>query len=626
MCGIAGVVHFDSDMGVQRAELERMATAMVHRGPDSDGFHLLGSVGFAFRRLSIIDVKGGDQPISNEDGSVTVVFNGEIYNHESLRRELEAKGHKFKTHADTECIVHGYEEWGARGVCERLRGMFAFAIHDASRGRVVLGRDRMGIKPLHFRRTDSGVLFASELKSLLAADDSIRDVSPQALIDFVTLGYVPAPGSIFSAIEKLPPAHFLVIENGRLRQERYWDVSFEVDPVTLEDAAERVRELLHEAVGIRLMSEVPLGCFLSGGLDSSAVVAAMVRAAGTSVQAVTVGFEESAYDERASAARVADHLGIQPAVEVVHPDPAVLDRVHDAFDEPHADPSDVPTFLLCLAARRRVTVALSGDGGDELFAGYRRYAFDVLENRVRSLMPNAVRRAVLRPLGSALPKGDRLPRPLRAKTLIENLAREPLEAYLQSVSRVTPQEVEKLIHGDVLAAADGYRTIDLFRSIDERRGLDDPVLRIRAIDLETWLPDDILTKVDRASMAHSLEVRVPILDHHMVEFATTLPRKLLLSGTRGKLTFKAAMRGVFPDDIIDRTKQGFDLPVQSWMFGPLAQEVNGLAEDGSPLEDWFDLGRVRTLLDEHQAGRRNRATELWSLLSFARWRRRWLDH
>lgn len=624
MCGIAGIVHTDPALPVERAMLEAMAAAMQHRGPDAAGFLVDGPVGFAFRRLSIIDRQGGDQPIFNETGRIGIVFNGEIYNFQELRAELESKGHRFKTRSDTETILHGYEEWGERTLCERLRGMFAFAIHDPDRRRVVLARDRLGIKPLHLLRDEQGVRFSSEIKSLLAISPAPPRISPAALLSYTALGYVPAPESIFAGVEKVLPGHLVVLEDGEVRAQRYWEAHFSHEPQALGPVIERIRELLDDAVRCRLISEVPLGCFLSGGLDSSAVVASMVSELGRTLTSVTVGFADAAFDERGAAMRVADHLGVRPIQEEVVADPDLLDPIAATFDEPFADPSAVPTWLLCRATRRHVTVALSGDGGDELFGGYRRYAFDLAENRVRGILPGPLRRGLFGPLGAILPKADWLPRPLRAKATIQNLARDPVEAYFRSVSRIDPELCERLVAPAQLRAAGAQRPLDRFKEIDARRGLTDPLLRIRAIDLETWLPDDILTKVDRASMAHALEVRVPMLDHPLVEFACRLPAGLLIQGGAGKVALKAAMRGILPDDTIDRRKQGFDLPVAAWLAGPLADELDQMTGSGAPLGEYYDLATARQLLDEHRRGRRNRATELWSLVSFERWRRRWV--
>ncbi|MBK6941156.1 MAG: asparagine synthase (glutamine-hydrolyzing) [Planctomycetes bacterium] len=617
-------MKFSNADRVDPARLRAMATAMFHRGPDADGFHELGRVGFAFRRLAIIDRVGSNQPIHNEDRSVSIVFNGEIYNFIELRAQLIAKGHRFTTAGDTETIVHGYEEWGARGICERLNGMFAFALHDQKRDVIVLGRDRMGIKPLHLLRTHDGVAFASEIKSLLVDPAFTRRVDPRAFVEYVALGYVPGPHTIYAGIEKVLPGHFATITNSAVTIERYFDVAFDTTTTDAERARVDVHALLHDAVTSQLVSEVPLGCFLSGGIDSSAVALGMVEARGRSIDAVTVGFDDARFDEREAAHVVARALGIEPHEEVVHPDPSVLDALAFNYDEPHADPSIVPTFLLCQAARRHVTVALSGDGGDEMFGGYRRYAFDVLENRVRSLLPRALRRGVIGPLGRAWPKADTLPRPLRFKATLVNLGLDAVDAYCRSVARVKPEDVEEFVDPDLLRATDGWRAVDRFRAIDERRKLDDPLLRARALDVDTWLPDDCLVKVDRASMAHSLEVRVPFLDGPLVDYAARLHPRLLMRGREGKVLLKRVLRGRLPDETLDRRKHGFDLPVRAWLAGPLARELDALCAPSSPLRGYFDLGTLSRYLAEERRGSRDRTRELWTALVFARFHAKWI--
>jgi asparagine synthase (glutamine-hydrolysing) len=623
MCGIAGFVKFSSDARVDPALLRAMATAMFHRGPDADGFHERGRVGFAFRRLAIIDRAGSNQPIHNEDRSISIVFNGEIYNFQDLRAQLLAKGHRFTTAGDTETIVHGYEEWGARGICERLNGMFAFALHDTKRDLVVLGRDRMGIKPVHLLRAADGIGFASEIKSLLVDPNVSRTLDPRAFVEFVALGYVPAPHTIYRGIEKLPPGHLATISTSGLTIERYADVEFDPSTTDGERAAEDVKRLFQHAVSSQLVSEVPLGCFLSGGIDSSAVALGMVEAQGSAIDAVTVGFDDSRFDERDAAHTVARALGIAPREEVVHPDPSVLDALAFHYDEPHADPSNVPTYLLCQAARRHVTVALSGDGGDEMFGGYRRYAFDVLENRARALLPRALRRGVIGPLGRAWPKADTLPRPLRFKATLVNLGLDPVDAYCRSVARIKPEDVEEFVDPDLLRATDGWRAVERFRAIDDRRKLTDPLLRARALDVETWLPDDCLVKVDRASMAHSLEVRVPFLDGPLVEYAARLHPRLLMRGREGKVLLKRVLRGRLPDSILDRRKHGFDLPVRAWLTGPLARELDALCAPASPLRGLFDLGTLARYVQQERSGTRDRTRELWTAVVFARFQARW---
>lgn len=599
-----------------------MADAIRHRGPDSEGIHLADGVGLAFRRLAIIDLTTGDQPIHAPERGASIIFNGELYNYLELREQLIAKGHVFTTRSDTEVVLRGYFEWGERGICERGRGMFAFAIHDRANRRVIFARDALGKKPVYFARLDGRVAFASEIKALLTDSRIARTLSPTAILDYTTLGYTLQESTIFGAIERLLPGSFAVLENGSMRCERYFRVPFTPIEISYRDAVERTAELARAAVKRRLMSEVPLGCFLSGGLDSSLVCASMVDMVGTSLNAITVGFDDDKEaDERAAARETGRVLGIVPQEEVVRTDPKVLDSIAKTFDEPHADPSAVPTYELCRATRRRVTVALSGDGGDESFGGYRRYRFDLVENRIRALIPAVLRRSVLGPVGRAWPKADYLPRPLRAKTLIENVARDPVEAYYRSVARVRPEDALSLLDPDLRRTIGEYRPLERFRRIDRERGLLDPLSRIRALDFETWLPDDILVKVDRASMANSLEVRAPLLDADLVSFASGLPAAYLIAKGSGKRVLKDAARRILPDHVIDRRKHGFDLPVKRWLDGPLAAELDSLGEKDSPLAGVYDLAEVTSRLREHRARRRDRSAELWMLLMFGRFMR-----
>jgi asparagine synthase (glutamine-hydrolysing) len=628
MCGIAGIIDVRFEAPIGREPLERMALALVHRGPDSDGFHLGRGVGLAFRRLSIIDVAGGDQPILARDERgetlAAIVFNGEIYNHHELRAELEGRGRVFATHSDTEAILLGYLEWGERELLSRLRGMYAFAIHDAKRRRVVLARDPLGKKPLYLARRGDRLAFASEIKALLTDRETSRELSSRALLDYATLGYTLRDEPIFAATERLLPGHYMVIEDGSVRRERHYAPSFQRTALAYPAAVARLEELVAESVAIRLESEVPLGCFLSGGVDSSLIAARMVDRIGTSLAAVTIGFDERGFDEREAARQVARHLGIATQEELVRPDPSALDDLANTFDEPLADPSAVPTLLLCRAARRRVTVALSGDGGDECFGGYRRYRFDLAENRVRDLLPAAVRKRVLAPLSAAWPKADYLPRPLRFKATLENLARDPVEAYFRSLSRIRPTDAFALLAPERRREVGDYRTLERFRDLDRARSSFDPLARIRALDFETWLPDDILVKVDRASMAASLEVRAPLLDSRLVEFASTLPSDFLVSGSGGKRILKDVARRSLPAAILERKKHGFDLPVAAWLDGPLRGELDALVAPRSPLAGHFDLDVAKVLLEEHRGKRRDRGAELWTLVAFGRFASRWL--
>lgn len=624
MCGIAGIIDLGSGRPIGRDELTAMADAIRHRGPDSDGISLRDGVGLAFRRLSIIDVKGGDQPIHAAEADATIIFNGEIYNFLALRADLEYRGHRFLTRTDTETVLRGYLEWGEAGVLERLRGMFAFAIHDARRRRVILARDRLGKKPLHWVEHGGRVAFASEIKALLVDPTLRRELDERALLDYVTLGYVLRERSIYRGVEKLLPGHYAVVENGSLRRFRYWSAPFVPSDIDYPTALERTREGVKGAVRRRLMSEVPLGCFLSGGVDSSLIAASMAAELGREVNAITIGFDERGFDEREAAREVARHLGITTHEEVVSPDPSALDLVASTFDEPFADASAVPTWLLCQAARRRVTVALSGDGGDECFGGYRRYRFDLLENRLRSRIPSSARRGVFGTLGRMWPKADYLPRPLRWKTLLENLALDPVEGYFRSVARVRPEDAWSLLARETRRAIGDDRPLERFVALDRERKSFDPLARIRALDFETWLPDDILVKVDRASMANSLEVRAPLLDSDLVEFASSLPASYLVRGRSGKHVLRDAARSMIPSSILDRTKRGFDLPVRAWLAGPLAPELDASCAPNSPLASWFDLNVARSMWDEHRRGVRDRAAECWMLVMFGRFVRRWL--
>lgn len=625
MCGIAGIIDLGGGRPITRDELVAMTDAIRHRGPDSDGTSIVDGVGLAFRRLSIIDVKGGDQPIHARDAGAAIIFNGEVYNYLELRAELEAKGHRFETRSDTETVLRGYIEWGEFELLQRARGMFAFAIHDARRRRVVLARDRLGKKPLHLVEHDGRLRFASEIKALLVDPELPRGIDERALLDYVTLGYTLRESSIWKGVTKLLPGCYAVVEGGKVRTSRYWSAPFSPSHIEYSSAVDRTLHDVRRAVKRRLMSEVPLGCFLSGGVDSSLIAAAMVEELGPDVNAVTIGFDQRGYDEREAAREVAKFLGIVTQEEVVDPDPSILDAIATAFDEPLADPSAVPTFLLCRAARKRVTVALSGDGGDECFGGYRRYRYDLLENRLRSRVPGAARRGVFGSLGRVWPKADYLPRPFRWKTLLENLALDPVEGYFRSIARVRPDDAWSLLNGETRRAIGDYRPLERFHALDAERRPFDPLARIRALDFETWLPDDILVKMDRASMANSLEVRAPLLDSDLVEFATSLPAEHLVRGKSGKHVLKDAARTLLPSSIIDRTKHGFDLPVRAWLAGPLAAEVDRNVAADSSLARWFDLDVARSMVAQHRRGVRDRAAEIWMLLMFQRFARRYLD-
>jgi asparagine synthase (glutamine-hydrolysing) len=621
MCGITGVFDTRGRRDIDRDLISRMNEAQHHRGPDEGGVLIEPGVGLGHRRLSIIDLATGQQPLFNEDCSVAVIFNGEIYNFQELIPELVALGHVFHTRSDTEVIVHAWEAWGADCV-KRFRGMFAFALYDRNRETLFLARDRLGVKPLHYALLPNGqLLFGSELKSLLAHGGLARDIDPYAVEEYFALGYVPEPRTIFQGAKKLPPAHTLTVKRGTAvpGPVEYWDVAFTLDSKLSEDeACAELIERLRESVRLRMISEVPLGAFLSGGVDSSAVVATMAGISEAPVNTCSIAFSDPAYDESRYAQQVADRYRTRHFVDRVESeDFDLIDALARLYDEPYADSSAIPTYRVCQLARRHVTVALSGDGGDESFGGYRRYRLHMMEERMRRPLPLAVRRPVFGLLGRAYPKADWAPRVFRAKTTFQALARESVEAYFHSMSILRDDMRQQLYSNSFRAQLSGYNAIEVFRGHAARANHDDPLALIQYLDLKTYLVGDINTKVDRASMAHSLEVREPLMDHPLVEWLATLPSSFKLRGGEGKWFFKRAMQAHLSDDILYRTKMGFAVPLATWFRGPLKERVRSAVLGECLLETGlFDAGLLRQLVDQHQSGVRDHSAPLWSLLMF----------
>ena len=622
MCGIAGIFELDESGVPDRAILEAMNRVQWHRGPDGDGIHAEPGVGLAHLRLSIIDVAHGQQPIMNEDGSVVLIYNGEIYNFQELQRDLESRGHRFRTHCDSEAVVHAWEEWGSACV-ERFRGMFAFALWDRGRKTFFLARDRFGIKPMHYALVGGRTLvFGSELKALLVHPDLPRTIDPKAVEEYFAYGYVPDPRTMLAGVKKLMPGHTLTVRRGESVPEpaRYWDVPFRsIGPIEVEDACAELVERLREAVRIRLISEVPLGAFLSGGVDSSAVVALMAGLQESPVNTCSISFRDAAYDESRYASFVAEKYKTHHHVETVDSDDwSLVERLASLYDEPYADSSALPTYRVCELARKRVTVALSGDGGDETLAGYRRYRWHVGEERVRSSLPASWRRPVFGLLGRVYPKADWAPRPLRAKATFQALALDSLEAYHRGVSIFQDEARGRLFLPSFQRQLGGYSAIEVLRTFWDQSPTSEPLSRVQYVDMKTYLPGDILTKVDRASMAHSLEVRIPLLDHKLVEWVSGLPPDLRLRNGEGKFLLKRAMRPYLPDDLLYRRKMGFAVPLARWFRGPL-REVVRREVLGEELADAGILDRefARRLVDEHQAGARDHSAALWTLLAFA---------
>ena len=618
MCGIAGIFDYRGRAEIDRTLLRRMTDILGHRGPDGDGFHFAPGIGLGHRRLAIIDLATGDQPLFNENGTVCVVYNGEIYNFQPLMAELAGLGHIFRTRCDTEVIVHAWEEWGA-ACLDRFNGMFAFALWDAAKEVLFLARDRLGEKPLYYSiLSDGRLLFASELKSLLLSRRVEREIDPLAIEEFFAFGYVPDPRSIYRGVKKLAPAHYLLVRRGEPPPEpsAYWDLRFlDGTSMSRDEVEEELIARLRESVRMRMIADVPLGAFLSGGVDSSGVVAMMAGLKSDPVSTFSISFGTQGWDESAFSREVAERYGTDHHVRAVDPNSFdLLDRLATIYDEPFGDSSAMPTFRVCAAARENVTVALSGDGGDEVFAGYRRYRWHCFEERVRGWVPEALRRPLFGLLGAVYPKLDWAPRPLRAKATLEELARNSIEAYFSSVSICSDALRRRLFSPNLRRELQGYHAADLLKWHMMRCNSEDPLSQVQYADFKTYLPGDILTKVDRASMANSLEVRVPLLDHTLVEWAARLPPHLKLQGREGKYIFKAALEPHVRKEILYRPKQGFAVPLAAWFRGPLHRRLRETL-GGPVLHDsgFFDMATVGMLLRQHQAGERDHSAALWSL-------------
>jgi asparagine synthase (glutamine-hydrolysing) len=621
MCGITGVFDTRGKAEISRPLLDRMNQSLLHRGPDAGGLHLEPGLGLGHRRLSIIDLSTGQQPLYNEDNSVVVVFNGEIYNFQELVPELQALGHVFRTRSDTEVIVHAWEAWGENCV-QRFRGMFAFALWDRNQQVLFLARDRLGVKPLYYSLlADGHCVFGSELKALLAHPGLPREMDPHAVEEYFAFGYIPEPRSIFKGVYKLPPGYTLTLQRGEpVRQPvAYWDVTFKsASPVSVQEVSEELIHRLRESVKIRLISEVPLGAFLSGGVDSSAVVAMMAGLSAEPVVTCSISFGDAAYNEAAYAQTVADQYHTQHHVEQVDPDDiSLVDRLATVYDEPYADSSAMPTYRVCELARKTVTVALSGDGGDESFGGYRRYRYHVNEERLRSILPLQLRRPAFGLLGRLYPKADWAPRIFRAKSTFEALARDSVEAYFHGVSILNDGMRRNLFSPLFHNELQGYSAVEVLKRHAARAPSDHPLSLVQYLDLKTYLVGDINTKVDRASMAHGLEVREPLMDHTLVEWLASLPPDLKLRSGEGKYLLKKALEPYLPAGILYRPKMGFAVPLIKWFRGPLRQAMND-AVLGPVLADtgWFNVSYLQQLVEEHQSGRRDHSAPLWTLMMF----------
>lgn len=623
MCGIAGIIHAETLKPVDPARVARMCDALVHRGPDGAGVWTGPGIGLGHRRLSIIDLAGSPQPMMAADGQAVIIFNGEIYNFRKLRRELESDGFTFHTNGDTEVILAAWKRWGV-SCLDRLDGMFAFVIYDIAKRQVFMARDRLGVKPLFYTHlSDGSIAFASELKGLLAHPLLRRRISAQAVDAFLTWGYVPDSHSILEGVHKLPAGHFWLIDQGRSlgSPQRWWDVDFSNRTAASEaDLSAELLHLLREAVQSRMVADVPLGAFLSGGVDSSSVVALMSEASAAPVQTCSIGFDVADADETSYARKIASQFATDHHERIVgRDDVAAIDALAHMFDEPFADASALPTWRVCQLARQRVTVALSGDGADEAFAGYRRQVFHHHEERVRGMLPQGLRGPVFGGLGRLYPKADWAPRPLRAKATLLALGDSGEEGYARGLGAMPPDARSALYSDAFTRQLGGFRGEDelvaMMRDAPARSGLD----RAQYADLKFWLPGDILTKVDRTSMAVSLEAREPLLDHRLIEFAARLPEKLRVQGSTGKYLLKKTMERKLPNDILYRPKQGFVTPIAQWLRGPLADDARKIANSSILAQTgFFRPDILRGLAEDHIAGRRDNSRSLWQLLMLER--------
>jgi asparagine synthase (glutamine-hydrolysing) len=627
MCGITGIVRSDG-APVDRDLLARMNQAIEHRGPDEDGFYLSDGVGLAMRRLAIIDLKSGQQPIHNADSTAWIVFNGEIYNYRELRKDLEGRGHRFYTDSDTEAIVHAYDEFGTD--CPKyLRGMFALAIWDTRTKSLFLARDRVGKKPLLYAQVNGQLVFGSEFMALLQHPDVSRDVNYEAIHHYLSFLCVPSPLTAFQSISKLPPGHSLLWKQGEIKLERYWEIDFAHKiSIDEEEAGERVVDLLRDAVRVRLMSEVPLGAFLSGGIDSSAVVALMAQESSDKVKTFSIGFEEQDFSELHHARRVAEHVGTEHHEFIVKPDAMeILPTLVEHYGEPFADSSAIPSYYVSRETRKHVTVALNGDGGDECFAGYERYAAMSVAQRYVKLLPAAIRNGVIRNLANALPQAQSRKNPLRkAQRFLDAASLSPVQRYLRWVSAFDDQAKRNIYSDEFRGETAAFSTVSFLEPWFARANGAGIVDASLLTDTMTYLPNDLLVKMDIASMTVSLEARSPFLDHHLMEFAASLPERLKLRGMTTKYLLKQVLKKFVPEENLTRAKMGFGIPIGHWFRGRMQSFLREtLLSEKALSRGLFNPDKVRQMIDHHVDRKVDHDQRLWSLLMLELWFERFID-
>jgi asparagine synthase (glutamine-hydrolysing) len=627
MCGIVGIIHKDPAAPVGQELLKRMCDTIVHRGPDGEGYFTAPGIGLGHRRLSIIDLEGGSQPMGNEDGQVQITFNGEIYNFQDLQSELEAKGHTFRTRSDTESIVHLYEERGDECV-EQLRGMFAFGIWDGRRRRLLLARDRIGQKPLFYYEDGERLIFASEMKAILEAPGVPREVDPESLDLFLAYQYVPHPRTIFRHIKKVPPAHILVYENGKAEVRRYWDVPYRPDEnMNVAQAREGLSEILTEATRLRMIADVPLGAFLSGGIDSSLTVALMSQLDDEPVRTFSIGFEEQDFSEVEFARMIAKRYGTKHEEFIVRAEAAdVLPKIAWHYDEPFADASALPTYYVSKVTAEHVKVALSGDAGDENFCGYLRYHRLQLASMLSGTLGRVLGTRSKPPMPIPAPGQSRGNHFTRARRLAMSFLCHPHHSYLRTVNMLDRNLRDFLYHPDFTAQLNGADAESFVLDTFKKFSGDTNVGNAAAVDLVTYLPCAILTKVDIASMAHSLEVRSPFLDHKLVEFAATIPTRLKMRLFDGKFILKETFRQLLPPEILARQKMGFGIPINRWMAQDLYDFLTGhLLSETALSRGYFDETNLKKLISDHHEGRGSHGYNLWPLLMLELWHQQFVD-
>lgn len=635
MCGITGFINFQGhDKETAHTLVSRMADTILHRGPDEEGYYVDEHAAFGHRRLSIIDLSGGRQPMHTVDQRLHIVFNGEIYNYLELKEELQKKGHRFQSQSDTEAILLGYREW-REDIVGKLNGMFAFAIWDNREKSLFLARDRVGKKPLYYCAKNNQFAFASELKALKPLGSLLGSLSPTALDCYYTLGYIPSPRTIYENACKLEPAHCLLVSQNGIKKQRYWQLDFAPRRnLTLAGATEEFESLLDEATRCRLMSEVPLGAFLSGGLDSTLVVSSMAKVMDKPVLTNSIGFGEKSFNELPLAKMVADHLKTDHREFTLEPNAAeILDKIAWHFDEPFADSSAVPTWYVCEMARQNVTVALSGDGGDESFGGYTfRYLPHMFEARIRAALPVPLRSLLFRPLGAVWPASAKLPKPFRLKTIFENLAVSDAEAFYRDLIWLRPDTRDQLYSTDFMNSLQGFTPFETVAPLYNSLSFDPSILELSAsssslaraqyTDIHFYMTEDVLVKVDRMSMAHSLEVRSPLLDYRIIEFAATLPAHLKLSKNKGKIVLRQLAAKRLPRQILDQPKTGFSIPAAQWLRNELRPMVEeALSRRNSITRQTLQAAKLKYLWQEHLSGHRDHSVFLWSILMLDLWER-----